>query len=162
MREKRFAELQRTQARRNQSHYLDLLAGIINADLRDDDFNQMSMLPEKPSDQEAMKQQLLKLLYTLVDSLDELKRHVLILFNANYETGLTAIRAVTVNRMLTVIEQANWSRYIDLNNVAVVETVDEENSNFDTPDMGIKLTKKAEQRKKKVAGLKKRDESAEG
>lgn len=162
MREKRFAELQRTQARRNQSHYLDLLAGIINADLRDDDFNQMSMLPEKPSDQEAMKQQLLKLLYTLVDSLDELKRHVLILFNANYETGLTAIRAVTVNRMLTVIEQANWSRYIDLNNVAVVETVDEENSNFDTPDMGIKLTKKAEQRKKKVAGLKKWDESAEG
>ena len=156
MREKRFAELQRTQARRNQSHYLDLLAGIINADLRDDDFNQMSMLPEKPSDQEAMKQQLLKLLYTLVDSLDELKRHVLILFNANYETGLTAIRAVTVNRMLTVIEQANWSRYIDLNNVAVVETVDEENSNFDTPDMGIKLTKK------KVAGLKKWDESAEG
>mgnify|MGYP000603420104 FL=1 len=62
---KAFAELQRTQARRNQSHYLDLLAGIINADLRDDDFNQMSMLPEKPSDQEAMKQQLLKLLYTL-------------------------------------------------------------------------------------------------
>lgn len=100
--------------------------------------------------------------HTLVDSLDELKRHVLILFNANYETGLTAIRAVTVNRMLTVIEQANWSRYIDLNNVAVVETVDEENSNFDTPDMGIKLTKKAEQRKKKVAGLKKWDESAEG
>ena len=138
MREKRFAELQRTQARRNQSHYLDLLAGIINADLRDDDFNQMSMLPETPSDQEAMKQQLLN------------------------ETGLTAIRAVTVNRMLTVIEQANWSRYIDLNNVAVVETVDEENSNFDTPDMGIKLTKKAEQRKKKVAGLKKWDESAEG
>ena len=36
MREKRFAELQRTQARRNQSHYLDLLAGVINADLRDD------------------------------------------------------------------------------------------------------------------------------
>ena len=64
--------------------------------------------------------------------------------------------------MLTVIEQANWSRYIDLNDVAVVETVDEENSTFDTPDMGIKLTKKAEQRKKKVAGLKKWDESAEG
>ena len=114
------------------------------------------------SDQEANEAATFEIAVYSVDSLDELKRHVLILFNANYETGLTAIRAVTVNRMLTVIEQANWSRYIDLNNVAVVETVDEENSNFDTPDMGIKLTKKAEQRKKKVAGLKKWDESAEG
>lgn len=162
MREKRFTELQRTQARRNQSHYLDLLAGVINADLKEDNFNQISMLPETPSDQEAMKQQLLKLLHTLVDSLDELKRHVLVLFNANYETGLTAIRAVTVNRTLTVIDQANWSGYIDLNNVAVVETVDEENSNYDKPDMGIKLTKKAELRKKKITELKKWDESAEG
>ena len=87
---------------------------------------------------------------------------MLVLFTANYETGLTAIRAVTVNRMLTVIDQANWSGYIDLNNVAVVETVDEENNNYDTPDMGIRLTKKAEIRKKKIAELKKWDESVEG
>ena len=162
MREKRFSELQRTRLKRSQSHYLDLLASIINADLKEDDFDQISMFPETPSDQEEMKRQLLKLLHTLVESLDELKRHVLVLFTANYETGLTAIRAVTVNRMLTVIDQANWSGYIDLNNVAVVETVDEENNNYYTPDMGIRLTKKAEIRKKKIAELKKWDESVEG
>lgn len=78
------------------------------------------------------------------------------------KTGLTAIRAVTVNRTLTIIDQVNWSCYIDLNSMAVVETVEEGNNNYDTPDMGIKLTKKAELRKKKVAELKKFDERAEG
>lgn len=87
---------------------------------------------------------------------------LLVLFTANYETGLTAIRAVTVNRTLTIIDQVNWSCYIDLNSMAVVETVEEGNNNYDTPDMGIKLTKKAELRKKKVAELKKFDERAEG
>ena len=104
----------------------------------------------------------IQLLHTLVESPDELKRHVLVLFTANYETGLTAIRAVTVNRTLTIIDQVNWSCYIDLNSMAVVETVEEGNNNYDTPDMGIKLTKKAELRKKKVAELKKFDERAEG
>ena len=75
---------------------------------------------------------------------------------------LRAIRAVTVNRTLTIIDQVNWSCYIDLNSMAVVETVEEGNNNYDTPDMGIKLTKKAELRKKKVAELKKFDERAEG
>ena len=162
MREKRFSELQRTQVKRGQLHYLDILAGVVNADLKEDDCNQLSMFPPKVSDYDEMKQQLQKLLHTLVESPDELKRHVLVLFTANYETGLTAIRAVTVNRTLTIIDQVNWSCYIDLNSMAVVETVEEGNNNFDTPDMGIKLTKKAELRKKKVAELKKFDERAEG
>lgn len=120
------------------------------------------MFPPKVPDYDEMKQQLQKLLHTLVESPDELKRHVLVLFTANYETGLTAIRAVTVNRTLTIIDQVNWSCYIDLNSMAVVETVEEGNNNYDTPDMGIKLTKKAELRKKKVAELKKFDKRAEG
>lgn len=162
MREKRFSELQRTQVKRGQLHYLDILAGVVNADLKEDDCNQLSMFPPKVSDYDEMKQQLQKLLHTLVESPDELKRHLLVLFTANYETGLTAIRAVTVNRTLTIIDQVNWSCYIDLNSMAVVETVEEGNNNYDTPDMGIKLTKKAELRKKKVAELKKFDERAEG
>lgn len=163
MREKRFEELVRTQASRNDSpHYLDLIAGIINSDLKGQDFEQLSWLPKVSLDQEELRRQLLILLRSLTDNLDEIKRHVLVLFTANYETGLTAVRAVTVDPNLTIVSQANWSNYIDLNDLAVVETVDEDISSYDVPDMGIKLTKKAEMRKKSVAELRRKTESNEG
>ncbi len=162
MREKRFEELRNGMNRRKGLHYLDLFARIINEDLDANAPEQISMFPEETLDKEEMKRQLFKLLCSIVESVEELKRHVLVLFTSNYEIGLTAIRAVTVDRNLSIVDQADWSNLIDLNSDVVVDTVDEETSTYNTPDMGLKLTRKAELRKKTIVKIRAQDESAEG
>lgn len=148
MREKRFAELRRSQRRRSHMHYLDMLTRQFNKDLLADQ-QQLSLFPHTFSDENKLAELVQTLLCDLESELPSVRNHALILFETNgYQ--LTHIRAVKVTPNLDIAQNSSqdWSKYISTNASFVVEKVDSSNMAELQPNRGLKLKSKAIARKK--------------
>ncbi|MCD8633887.1 DUF5986 family protein, partial [Clostridioides difficile] len=77
-----------------------------------------------------------------------IEHHVLLLFNQTAEYELTSIRAVMVDTNLNIVSEQNLSSYISIEESTVVEKVDKTNPAANNPTLGLKLTAKADARKK--------------
>ena len=154
MREKRFNQLRKAQKKRNKMHYVDMLAKQFNSNLACT-YQQTSLFAEHHFDDEErildLVQQLLK---DLVDDIDLVNNHVLVLFET-IEFELISIRAVMITSSLDVADNAelSWSQYIS-NNSAVVEKVSSVDFSSSSPNKGLKLSAKATQRKKTNSRIK--------
>ena len=148
MREKRFAELRNSQHKRENMHYLDMLAMQFNKDLLADE-QQLCFIPHTFSDEDHLAELIQTMLHDLEGDAEVVRHHVLVLFETvGYQ--LTHIRAVMVTPSLDIAQNSeqDWSRYIAADESAVVEKVTTPNAPGNQPNRGLSLTAKAMARQK--------------
>lgn len=153
MREKRFAELQRQQHKRKHMHYVDMLTRQFNRDLLSTQ-QQMSMFPKTFSDEEKLGELVQAMLCDLRGEAEVVRNHILVLFDTSgYQ--LTHVRAVMVTPTLDIADggEQDWSKYISINESAVVEKVVSSNSPENNPNRGLTLKAKAIDRQKNRPSL---------
>ena len=157
MREKRFNQLKKAQKKRNKMHYVDMLAKQFNSNLTCA-YQQTSFFTEHHfDDEERLSKLVQQLLSDLVDDIDLVNNHILVLFET-IEHELISVRAVMITPSLDVADNAelSWSQYIS-NNSAIVEKVSSVDSVNNSPNKGLKLSAKATQRKKTNSRIKDSD-----
>ncbi|MBQ6265312.1 MAG: hypothetical protein IJJ61_05555 [Clostridia bacterium] len=157
MREKRFNQLKKAQKKRNKMHYVDMLAKQFNSNLTCA-YQQTSFFTEHHfDDEERLSKLVQQLLSDLVDDIDLVNNHILVLFET-IEHELISVRAVMITPSLDVADNAelSWSQYIS-NNSAIVEKVSSVDSINNSPNKGLKLSAKATQRKKTNSRIKDSD-----
>ena len=154
MREKRFNQLKKAQDKRNKMHYVDMLAKQFNSNLTCT-CQQTSLFAEHHfDDEERMSELVQQLLRDLVDDIDLVENHILVLFETiGYE--LMSVRAVMITPSLDVADNAElfWSQYIS-NNSVIVDKVSSVDSINNSPNKGLKLSAKATRRKKTNSRIK--------
>lgn len=158
MREKRFEELKKQQAKRKNMHYVDMLSKQFNSDLLSEG-RQMSWFDEKSfSDEDRITELVQNLLSELQGEADIVKNHVLVLFET-VGFQLTHIRAVMVTPSLDIAKDCdeNWSKYITGNESAVVEKIEAPESPSNQPSRGLSLKPKALNRQKSNSRIKESD-----
>ncbi len=158
MREKRFEELKKQQAKRKNMHYVDMLSKQFNSDLLSEG-RQMSWFDEKSfSDEDRLTELVQNLLSELHGEADIVKNHVLVLFET-VGFQLTHIRAVMVTPSLDIAKDCNenWSQYISGNESAVVEKIETPESPSNQPSRGLSLKPKALNRQKSSSRIKESD-----
>lgn len=154
MREKRFKQLRNAQKKRNKMHYVDMLAKQFNSGLTCT-CKQTSLFAEHYfNDEENLSALVQQLLNDLVDDLDLVNNHILVLFDT-VENELMSIRAVMITPSLDIADdsEVSWSQYIS-NNSVIIEKISSVDSIKNTPSRGLKLSAKATQRKKTSSRIK--------
>ncbi|HCQ5582471.1 TPA: hypothetical protein OLY09_003750 [Clostridioides difficile] len=147
MREQRYKELHNNINKREKMHYVDILTKAFNGDLKAP-IEQLSFFSLEFDNEDKIEIYLQK----LIDSINKdgaiIEHHVLLLFNQTAEYELTSIRAVMVDTNLNIVSEQNLSSYISIEESTVVEKVDKTNPVANNPTLGLKLTAKADARKK--------------
>lgn len=152
MRENRYDELHKKVRSRKTPHYVDCLVDTLNPDLVAP-IGQVSLFPIPFSEKERMYEVVQKILYDLQVEEQAVKRHALILFSSSgFE--LLSIRAVMIDKRMDVVCEENWEKYIPTNISAIMESPDEYSSPANNPGRGLKLSVKANERKKRNIGIK--------
>lgn len=160
MREKRFAELRKSQRKRSHMHYIDMLTLQFNKELLAD-FQQVSLYPHTFSDEERLAELVQTMLEDLGGDAEMVRHHVLVLFDT-FGYQLTHIRAVMVTPTLDVAEngEQDWSRYIASDESVIVEKVSDPEAPVNQPNRKLSLTAKAVARQKSRPKQKEQETSA--
>lgn len=149
MKEQRYRQLHNNIGKRMHHHYLDALAHIFNKNLSAP-IEQLSLFEKAEFvDQNKMTDTVEKILFSLEKGASLIKNHVLILFDS-YNFSLSSVRAIIVDSNLNVVDEKSWNEYIKVTESSVVDKVDEPNSPANNPSKGLKLTAKANARKRSV------------
>ena len=147
MRESRFKELGRNKGKRKTIHYMDAFASTLNPNLLPSNGEQELFSISESNDRIEEKKKIVEnILQDLGASLSIVKRYVLILFESR-GFDLISLRACIINSRLEVVDQDDWSSYIDVSESNVVETINDTNAVADTSNLGLKYTEKAKRRK---------------
>ncbi|MCQ4638566.1 DUF5986 family protein [Anaerovorax odorimutans] len=144
MREKRFAQLAQDSKRKNM-HYLDMLTRHLNSDLQGSQ-NQMSLFEKRFNDQDQLQEAIDKLLKDLHKDDAIIQRHILVLFESSHYV-LNSVRAVMIDSNLDIVAEVDWSEHIVAEESTIVGYTSG-TSVMDSPTRGLKLTKKAAERKR--------------
>lgn len=157
MREKRFSELRRAQPNRLRMHYVDMLPKMFNDDLLAD-CSQQSLFPKEFSDENDLTCLVHRLLDDLVSDISVVRNHILVLFETS-GFQLTTVRAVMITPNLDIAMgcEANWSKYISVDESAIVEQLEESHSAMTDPHHGLKLKAKATARQQQNIRLRRED-----
>lgn len=142
MREERLNELKREVTKRKSVHYAQALAEVLNKDLIQCE-EQLSLF-EKQSyyDEEKIKEIVHKIFNDLSIPDNIVKHHAIILFRSNnYE--LVSLKCCIVKSDLSIVDQSDWSNYIEASESAVVEVTVEPETSYINPTNGLKLKQKA-------------------
>lgn len=141
MREERFKDIQRSQAKRRRAHYVDALVQSFNFDLNT--VHQYSMFEEPSFEEEEVKSIVEDIIKDFGIDKTIIKRYKTILFE-EYHSELVAVRCCVLDSSLQVVEE-DWSAYITHSESVVVDTVTDSNE----PNVsGIKLKDKAKKKAK--------------
>lgn len=159
MREKRFAELRRQQCKRDKPHYIDILTASLNKDLLP--MQQQISLFQKPThDVDEMKKRIEVMLRDFAGQTDQVRNHVLILFDAR-DHNLISIRAikVTPDLELAVDGEVILSSLISARPSVITDKVSMPDAPANNPTLGLQLTAKALERKAnaKLKGKRKKE-----
>ena len=147
MRESRFKELGRDKWKRKTSHYMDALASTLNPGLLPSNGEQeLFSVAESDERIEEKKKIVDNILRDLGTPLSIVRRYVVILFESR-GFDLISLRACIINSDLQVVDQDDWSSYIEIGESNVVESTTVDNKAADTPNHGIQYTEKAKRRK---------------
>ena len=122
MREERFREIQRNQAKRRKAHYVDALVQSFNFDLNT--MRQYSLFEEPSFEEEEVKSIVEDIIEDFGIDKTIIKRYKTILFE-EYHSELTAVRCCVLDSSLQVVEEEDWSVYITHRESVVVDTVNE-------------------------------------
>lgn len=149
MREERFSEIRRKQSSRGKMHYLDALTEFYNNELNPE-YAQTTFYGHEFTDKDRLSERVNTLLRNIQSDISEIKNHVLVLFES-IDNRLVSVRAIKATPALEIAKDGEWSlsEYIDYNESAIVEKVDNENQN-DLHNMGLKLKEKAIAKQKKL------------
>lgn len=144
MREERFREIQRNQAKRRKAHYVDALVQSFNFDLNT--MRQYSLFEETFFEEEEVKSIVEDIVKDFGIDKTVIKRYKTILFE-EYHSELTAVRCCVLDSSLQVVEEEDWSAYITHRESVVVDTVNESSEpNVSSIKLKDKAKKKARQR----------------
>lgn len=144
MREERFREIQRNQAKRRKAHYIGALVQSFNFDLNT--MCQYSLFEESSFEEEEVKSIVEDIIKDFGIDKRIIKRYKTILFE-EYHSELTAVRCCVLDSSLQVIEEEDWSTYITHRESVVVDTVTDSNEpNVSSIKLKDKAKKKAKQR----------------
>ena len=146
MREKRFSEIRATLEKRKNMHYVDMLVHHFNADLIAPT-DQLRLYPVNFNDEDHLCEKVHSLLSSFTNCEDLVKHYAIVLFDSA-ATSLRSVRAVMVDSNLNIVEEENWSQYIDFRESILTEQVDSRIASNNDPRQGLRLTQKAESRKK--------------
>lgn len=161
MREKRFADLQKSQRQRNHLHYVDMLAKQFNSDLLAEQ-GQVCLFPHEFSDELRLAELVQSLLVDLGSDLDLIQHHVIVLFDAS-DYRLNHIRAIMVTSDLEIAKDSeqDWSGYISHADSVIVDKVSDSISPENQPTRALALTEKALARKSRNLARKQTESSEE-
>ncbi len=153
MRESRYEELHKNVHKRAKPNYLDCLIDVLNPDLVAP-VEQLSFFPFQFPDKESMRKVVQKILIDLQVEESVVKRHALVLFQSKgFE--LSSIRAVMIDKNMNIVCEEGWHTYISTNVSVVMDSSDEFSAPANNPGRGLKLSAKANERKKRNFGVKK-------
>lgn len=157
MREKRFAVLRRQQHKRDKPHYVDMLTATLNQDLLPQ-YPQLSLLEKPPRDFDEMKKRVDAMLQDFDGKADQVRNHVLILFEARSFT-LYSIRAIKVTPDLELAAdgEVNLSGLISARPSIIADKVTTPDSPANNPTRGLTLKTKAIERKANAELKRKRE-----
>ena len=137
MREDRFYQLQRQQSNRRAIHYMDALTSSFNFDLNTN--GQLSLFNEPQFADDEIQKVVEGILKEFGIKGNVIKRYATILFE-EYNLELVSVRCCILDSSLQIVEQENWSEYIN-NSESVI--VDEIRSTEQSERPQIKLKAKA-------------------
>jgi len=153
MRESRYEELHKNVHKRANPNYVDCLIDVLNPDLVAP-IGQLSLFPFQFPDKESMRKVVQKILIDLQIEESVVKRHALILFKSKgFE--LSSIRAVMIDKNMDIVCEEGWDTYISTNVSIVMDSSDEFSAPSNNPGRGLKLSAKANERKKRNFEVKK-------
>ncbi|MBN2796617.1 MAG: hypothetical protein JXR88_14500 [Clostridia bacterium] len=159
MREERFEQLKREVSKKSTSHYVQALAHHLNQDIEYDN-NQLSLfVKEICQDEEKIMEIVSRINRDLGVSENVVKNHVLVLFSSK-KNILVSVRACVIKGDLSIVEEANWNKYIDLDDVHfdAVINIDE----VITPEDSLRFKAKATQKLIDKQGLVSKTKSNQG
>lgn len=140
MREERFSQLVRENRKKASSHYVQALAYQLNQDI-DYDENQISLFEDNMSvDEMKIKDIVSRISRDLGVAENVVKNHVLILFSSKGNV-LVSVRACVLKGDLTVVDEANWNKYIVVDNIQSDDTINVDETI--TPEDSLKFKAKA-------------------
>ncbi|MCM0648436.1 DUF5986 family protein [Clostridium swellfunianum] len=142
MREERIEDLRKEVTKRKSAHYAQALAEALNKDLTSSQ-GQLSFLQQQSYFDEEKIQQIVHKIFEDLSIPDNIvKHHAVILFrSSNYE--LISLRCCIIKSDLNVVEESDWSNYIEVNESSVAESIAEVEPVYINPSSGLKLKQKA-------------------
>ncbi len=146
MREERFLAVKKDT--NNMHHYVTHLAQMFNLDLQD--YQQIMFKQE--ADEAEVKKSIKRICDDLLISPEMVKHHAMVLFSATNE-NLHSIRCVMINRHFEECESVSWNGFIPVSESTIVEQIDTDNVQANTPDRGLKFTAKAKRKQGQNASV---------
>lgn len=143
MREERFEQLRRETHKKANSHYVQALAYQLNQDI---DYNdgQLTLFERELSfDEVKIKDIVSRINNDLGISESVVKNHVLVLFSSKNNV-LVSVRACVLKGDLSIVEEANWNKYIVVDNIQGDDIMNVEETI--TPEDNLKFKVKATQK----------------
>jgi hypothetical protein len=122
MREERFAELRKEVTKRNSAHYLQALAEVLNKNLQVQN-EQICLFQEQNYYYDEKTKKIVQKIFTDLSIPDNIvKKHAIILFSSN-NFELVSLRCCIIKSDLSIVEQKDWSSYIEANESTVAESI---------------------------------------
>lgn len=152
MREQRFAELQAKQSSRARMHYVDALARSLNANESVKE-PQISLFRKQFADEERLRERVSKLLQEY-DFENGCLSHFALVLIEDRGNQILNLRIVLVDPDLNVVAERKLNSLLSHEVLPIVETVPTSEVPAQNPERNLRLTMKAQQRKKN--GLRKK------
>ena len=152
IRESRFKDIQDGYCKgKNKKHYLSCFVNTLNKELISP-VEQISLIktPVINSEHEYMSEVVNNIISDLKIERDIVKHHLLILFESkNYQ--LLSIRAAVINGAMDIVQngEENWSKYITINESAIMDNASEYTEAANNPGRKLKLNKQGLSRKER-------------
>lgn len=162
MREERFESVRKEVPKRKTIHYSQALAETFNKGLAAKEEQLCLFKNQNYYDSDKVNEIVSKIITDLSIPENIVKNHAMILFKSNnYE--LESIRCCIVNSNLSIVQEDDWSNYIEFNESTIMDVVETPAAKNENPSNGLKLRQKAKdkigqkrlpERKEKETGLK--------
>ncbi|XOQ44282.1 MAG: hypothetical protein ACFWTN_07570 [Clostridium sp.] len=136
MRENRYSQVSADILKRKNMHYIDILSHYVNADLLA--YPGQLRLYSNFQDEDRLKEKFTDLIQDSFGPVSDIKRYVLVLFDAS-QGELHSVRAVTLDANLDIVDEANWSDYIPVNESIIVSTVSDPHDPANHPTHNLTL-----------------------
>ena len=142
MREERFDILRKELPKRICEHYAQALSDFFNKDLSSN-FDQISFAQQyKCLDTERIEKTVRRILNDLSIPDNIVKHYAIILFSSrNYE--LISLKCCVVKSDLSIVAEDDWSKFINISDSSVVESITTTEHKYLNPTNGLKLKQKA-------------------
>ena len=147
MREERYKQLCQDDPHERRYHYVRCLAKELNDGLPTNDKQlQWDIIDETETELDIVQRIAASMIEDLAFPANLIKHHALVLFSAR-EHETQSIRCVMVDGGFDIIDEVSWNKYLQVTEGIVTDTADDSPAPHENPLKGLKLTRKALEKK---------------